>query len=65
MYGSNFIFYDYNDPLSLPETLKEHSFDLVMADPPFLNEECLAKTSETIKYLTKDKIILCTGKPRS
>ena len=32
-----------------------------MADPPYLTEECLSKTVQTIKYLAKDKIILCTG----
>lgn len=36
-------------------------FDIVIADPPFLSEECLSKTCETIRILSKDKIILCTG----
>ena len=56
-----FVFYDYNDPLSLPSTLEEISFDLVVADPPFLSEECLVKTSKTIRRLAKSKILLCTG----
>lgn len=60
VHGSNFIFYDYNTPLKLPSDL-EHTFDLVVADPPFLSEECIEKTSETIKHLAKDKIIVCTG----
>ncbi|XP_075216053.1 EEF1A lysine methyltransferase 1 isoform X2 [Lycorma delicatula] len=30
-------------------------------DPPFLSEECLQKTAVTVKFLAKDKIILCTG----
>ncbi|XP_034245449.1 EEF1A lysine methyltransferase 1 [Thrips palmi] len=60
VYGDNFIYYDYNSPLELPVNLKG-SFDLVIADPPFLSEECLSKVSTTIKHLSKDKIILCTG----
>ena len=59
-YGDDFIFYDYNHPLQL-SGCQQNSFDLVVADPPFLSEECLTKTSVTIKYLAKDKIILCTG----
>ncbi|KAL0615245.1 EEF1A lysine methyltransferase 1, partial [Plecturocebus cupreus] len=61
MYGEEFIFYDYNNPLGLPERIAAHSFDIVIADPPYLSEECLRKTSETIKYLTQGKILLCTG----
>ncbi|XP_017403679.1 EEF1A lysine methyltransferase 1 [Cebus imitator] len=61
MYGEEFIFYDYNNPLDLPERIAAHSFDIVIADPPYLSEECLRKTSETIKYLTQGKILLCTG----
>lgn len=56
----DFIFYDYNEPLNLPQDM-EKSFDLVVMDPPFLAEECLTKASETAKFLTKEKIILCTG----
>ena len=62
VFGEDFIFYDYKDPLDLPESVTEHSFDLVFADPPFLSEDCLTKTAETIKYLAKEKISLCTGK---
>ncbi|XP_020023248.1 EEF1A lysine methyltransferase 1 isoform X2 [Castor canadensis] len=61
MYGEEFIFYDYNHPLDLPEKVTAHSFDIVVADPPYLSEECLRKTSKTIKYLTRGKILLCTG----
>ncbi|NWX95716.1 EFMT1 methyltransferase, partial [Nothoprocta ornata] len=61
VYGQEFVFYDYNSPLSLPASLLPHSFDIVVADPPYLSEECLEKTAETVKYLTKGKILLCTG----
>ena len=56
------MFYDYAKPLSLPEKLAKHSFDMVVADPPFLSEECLRKTLETVSFLARGKIILCTGK---
>lgn len=62
IYGEEFIFYDYNNPLNFPVNIVPHSFDIVIADPPYLSEECLRKTSETIKYLTQDKILLCTGR---
>ncbi|XP_056417691.1 EEF1A lysine methyltransferase 1 [Hyla sarda] len=60
VYGDEFIFYDYNNPLDLPEGL-QHSFDVVVADPPYLSEECLCKTAQTIEYLSKGKTLLCTG----
>jgi len=57
----DFIFYDYNEPLKLPDKLQAKSCDLVIIDPPFLSEECLTKAAVTVKHLAKDKIILCTG----
>ena len=61
IYGDDFVFYDYNKPLELPKALQTEPFDLVIADPPFLSEECLQKTAQTIKLLAKGKILLCTG----
>lgn len=60
-YGQDFIFYDYNDPLRLPADVAPQSFDVVLADPPYLSEECLSKVAKTIKYLSKSKVLLCTG----
>lgn len=60
VFGEDFQFYDYKEPLNLPLEMKQ-SFDIVIADPPFLSEECLCKTAVTVKFLAKDKIILCTG----
>ncbi|CAH2244845.1 EEF1A lysine methyltransferase 1 [Pararge aegeria] len=60
VHGADFIFYDYNLPDKLPADL-EHTFDLVIADPPFLSEECISKTSQTIQLLAKEKIVICTG----
>ena len=68
----DFIFYDYKSPMSFGQisagsTSKDcfrESFDIVIADPPFLSEECFAKTAVTIKYLAKEeaKLLVCTGK---
>lgn len=60
-YGDEFIFYDYNKPLSLEPRVAPQSFDIVLADPPYLNQECLEKVAQTIKYLSKGKVLLCTG----
>lgn len=60
-YGDDFIFYDYNEPLSLEARVPPHSFDVVLADPPYLSKECLEKVAKTIKYLSKGKVLLCTG----
>lgn len=61
VYGHDFIFYDYNEPLSLGASLAPQSFDVVLADPPYISKECLEKISRTIKYLSKGKVLLCTG----
>ncbi|EZA62904.1 EEF1A lysine methyltransferase 1 [Ooceraea biroi] len=58
--GKDFILYDYNLPLDVPRDMF-HQFDLVIADPPFLSNECLTKMAVTIKFLAKKNIVLCTG----
>lgn len=63
-YGDDFIFYDYKEPLSFEASVAPQSFDIVLADPPYLSEECLSKVAKTIKYLSKGKVLLCTGKRR-
>lgn len=60
VHAPDFIFYDYNNPQKLPPET-HGAYDLVVADPPFLSEECITKTSQTIELLKKDKILLCTG----
>uniref|UniRef100_A0A1A7WU68 EEF1A lysine methyltransferase 1 n=1 Tax=Iconisemion striatum TaxID=60296 RepID=A0A1A7WU68_9TELE len=60
-YGEDFVFYDYNEPLALPPSVAQQSFDIVLADPPYLSEECLRKVAQTIQYLSKGKVLLCTG----
>jgi len=62
-YPLNFVYYDYNEPIDdqMKEKFKQNSFDMVIADPPFLSEECMTKMIETIKYLAKDKVLVCSG----
>merc|ERR1739838_49880 len=62
VYKEDFVFYDFKNPIDVPHELRE-GFDLVVADPPYLSEECLTKTAITVKYLAKTeaKIIVCTG----
>uniref|UniRef100_A0A672HQC0 EEF1A lysine methyltransferase 1 n=1 Tax=Salarias fasciatus TaxID=181472 RepID=A0A672HQC0_SALFA len=60
-YGEDFVYYDYNRPLSLPAGVAPRSFDVVLADPPYLSEECLSKVAETIQHLSRGKVLLCTG----
>ncbi|XP_074662303.1 EEF1A lysine methyltransferase 1-like isoform X2 [Tubulanus polymorphus] len=59
-YGQDFIFYDYNEPCRLPSNL-QGQVDIVVADPPFLTDVCLEKVKQSIEFMAKDKIILCTG----
>lgn len=59
-FGPNFVPYNYKFPLDVPRDFS-NSYDLVVADPPFLSDECLTKTAITIKFLTKRNIVLCTG----
>lgn len=61
--GSEFTFYDYNQPEDLPTSLN-HSFPIVVADPPYLSKECLEKVTQTISFLVrpgKSFLLLLTG----
>lgn len=63
VYGEEFVMYDYNAPEAFPAQLK-HSFDFIMADPPYLSEECMKKTALTMKLLARDrssKLVFNTG----
>lgn len=63
LYGDDYIFYDYNNPLSI-DTQYHNKFDLIISDPPYLSDECHVKTGMTIKKLGKNehKLLICTGK---
>ncbi|KAK6537943.1 hypothetical protein TWF694_010839 [Orbilia ellipsospora] len=56
LFGSEFTFYDFNEPLKLPAGLKGH-FDRVLVDPPFLSEDCQTKAALTVRWLAKPSTI--------
>ena len=69
--GPDFVPYDFQHPLRLPQELKGR-FDRIICDPPFLSEDCQAKTALTVRYLSKQwtqitktkyglRLITCTG----
>lgn len=67
--GSDFEFYDFQNPLRLPASLKGQ-FDRIICDPPFLSEDCQTKTALTARFLAKTwspsseqvlRFISCTG----
>ncbi|KAJ3416695.1 EEF1A lysine methyltransferase 1 [Chytridiales sp. JEL 0842] len=67
VYGNDFVFFDFNHPVDLDEMNGErplnHKIDTIVADPPFLSDECWTKTSVCVKWLAKEKakIVVCTG----
>ena len=64
--GSDFVFYDFQHPLQLPAELRGQ-FDRVICDPPFLSEDCQAKTALTVRFLARSwthdqlRLLSCTG----
>lgn len=57
-----FVFYDFNDPETIPEDLLG-SFDLLVVDPPFITEEVWRKYAKSAHLLLKPetgKVILTT-----
>jgi EEF1A lysine methyltransferase 1 len=51
-------------PLRFPEHLRG-KVDCVLADPPFLSDECLTKTAMTVRTLLRNKdckTMVCTGR---
>jgi len=62
-WGRDFVFYDYQDP-SIPELPVDwrNSFDVVVCDPPFLNEECAAATwKAAVETLGKRRMVVGGG----
>jgi len=58
-----FIPYDYNSPLKFPKDLRRQ-VDRILADPPFLSDECLTRTAITVRTLLKKeggRTMVCTG----
>jgi hypothetical protein len=58
-----FVFYDFNHPREVPSRLHGQA-DVILLDPPFLNESTLTCYAETVALLRKDadtRVMLCSG----
>lgn len=55
----NYVFYDFNSPLELPESLQA-AFDVLVIDPPFITKEVWERYASTARWLLKEdgKMIL-------
>ena len=54
IFGEDFNFYDLNKPLEIDS--KHHKkYDIIVADPPFLNKETIEKVSESMKLLSNNE----------
>ncbi|XP_060665293.1 protein-lysine N-methyltransferase CG9154 [Drosophila nasuta] len=65
-YGTDFVHYDYNAVDSNKDYLSHQNqcYDLIIADPPFLSEECMRKMSKIVNNLQRrsdSKIVFCSG----
>ena len=62
IFGDNYNFYDLNNPLEI-ETKHHNKYDIIIADPPFLNEETIKKVAESMRLIgNKDSMkIFITG----
>jgi hypothetical protein len=56
-----FHFYDFNEPESIPADI-QGTFDMVVIDPPFVQEECWRKYAVSAKLLLKEggQVLLTT-----
>ncbi|KAJ2354831.1 Protein-lysine N-methyltransferase efm5 [Coemansia sp. RSA 2618] len=64
VFKDQFVHYDFNKPLEFARARDmEHKFKFIVADPPFLNEDCLSQTMETVKFLAAEgaKVMVDTG----
>lgn len=52
-YGDLFCYFDFNHPERIPEELRG-SFDYVMADPPYLDDNTMRLTIESMRILARD-----------
>lgn len=65
-FGEDFIYYDYKDTNHHEKKIFKvygNYFDIILADPPFLSEECIEHVAAFIKRLKKynSDIIMCSG----
>ena len=53
IFGEGFNFYDLNKPLEMDS--KHHKkYDIIIADPPFLNKETVQKVAESMKLISNE-----------
>lgn len=59
---TSFVYYNLHEPETVPSDLLG-TFDVIVADPPFLNVDTQSKVAKTAKLLAKEqaKFLLCTG----
>jgi len=65
VYNEDFVHYDYKKAAIDVNYLKQYEnyFDIIIADPPFLSEECIETVSILVNRMRKcdSDIILCSG----
>ncbi|KAJ2785168.1 Protein-lysine N-methyltransferase efm5 [Coemansia interrupta] len=64
LFKEQFVFYDFNKPLGFARAEEmKGMFRFIVADPPFLNEDCLSQTMETVKHVGAEnmKLMIDTG----
>lgn len=62
----DFTFYDYKDTRENEKTILkqfQNYFDIIIADPPFLSEECIFHIADIINRMKKNSshIVVCSG----
>ena len=53
IFGDAFNFYDLNKPLDI-DNIHHKKYDIIVADPPFLNEETIHKVSESMRLISNE-----------
>eukprot|EP01052_Picozoa_sp_SAG31_P021800 SAG31_NODE_1703_length_7495_cov_3.115062_6_plen_266_part_00 len=51
-FGSQYVYYDFNDPDNVPASLRGQC-DYIMVDPPYLNPDAVEKYARTIRALAR------------
>ncbi len=59
-YGSDFTFYDYNQPLDLPQQHAQ-GFDTVVADPPYLVSYSLFEHCVNLLVCSEQRSSVCVA----
>lgn len=65
VFNDDFVHYDYKEAAVDADYMSEYEdyFDIIIADPPFLSEECIQAMSTLVNRMRRDgsDIILCSG----